>query len=123
MTPTPISRMSSRSWFRSNFDSSPRQGRLKRAVGQTKRLAAVMWGSRHRRTVFECIDKVIEFRFVGLGISLQEEIQERIAHFRLGLAPTPDSGRSQVFVQQHSGRSKDFHPLIIAVDRLAAAID
>src|ERR1700680_977604 len=123
MTPTPISRMSSRSWFRSNFDSSARQGRLKSAVGQTKRLAAVMWGSRHWQTVFECADKLIEFRFVGLGISLQEEIQERFAHFRFGLAPTPDSGRSQIFVQQHSGRSKDFQPLIVAVDRFAAALD
>src|SRR6266478_5264334 len=123
MTPTPISRILSQSQYRSNFDRSARQCRLKRAVGQTKRLAAVMWGSRHWRTVFECTDKLIEFRFVGLGISLQEEIQERIAHFCLGLAPTPDSGRSQIFVQQHSGRSKDFHPLIVAVDRLAAAID
>src|SRR6201997_4333117 len=108
MTPTPISRMSSQSLFRSDFDGSARQGGLKRAVGQTKRLAAVMWGSRHRRTVFECIDKLIEFCPVGLGISLQEEIQERVAHFRLGLAPTPDRGRSQIFVQQHSSRSKDF---------------
>src|ERR1700680_4593288 len=98
MTPTPISRMSSRSWFRSNFDSSPRQGRLKRAVGQTKRLAAVMRGSRHWRTVFECADKLIEFRFVGLGISLQEEIQERVADFRFGLSPTQERCRAQICV-------------------------
>src|SRR6267154_3168852 len=112
ITPTPMLRMSFQSFFKSNFDSSTRQGRLKSAVGQTKRLPAVMCGGRHWRTVFECTDKLIEFRFVGLCISLQEEIQERIAHFCLGLAPTPDSGRSQIFVQQHSGRSKDFHPLI-----------
>src|SRR6266705_6368163 len=108
MTPTPISRISSQSLFRSDLDSSARQDRFKRAIGQTKRLPAVMWGSRHWRTAFECTDKLIEFRFVGLGISLQEEIQERFAHLRFGLAPTPDSGRSQIFVQQHSGRSIDF---------------
>src|SRR6266478_3950877 len=123
ITPTPMLRMSFQSFFKSNFDSSARQGRLKSAVGQTKRLAAVMWGSRHWRTVFECTDKLIEFRLVGLGISLQEEIQERFAHFRFGLTPTPDSARSQIFVQQHSGRSKDLEPLIVAVDRFAAAVD
>src|ERR1700722_12143850 len=120
ITPTPMSRMSSNP---SDLDGSARQGRLKSAVGQTKRLAAVMWGRRHWRSVFECTDKLIEFSSVGLGISLQEEIQERFAHFRFGLAPTPDCGRSQVFVQQHSGRSKDFQPLIVAVDRLAATVD
>src|SRR6266700_4529017 len=98
MTPTPILRISFRSLFRSDFDSSARQDRFKRAIGQTKRLPAVMWGSGHRRAAFECTDKLIEFRFVGLGISLQEEIQQRIAHFRFGLAPTPDRGRPQIFV-------------------------
>src|SRR5260370_2542195 len=111
ITPTPMLRMSFQSFFKSNFDSSARQGRLKSAVGQTKRLAAVMWGSRHWRTVLECTDKLIEFRLVGLGISLQEEIQERFAHFRFGLAPPPDTDRAHIFVQHHSSPSIYFHPL------------
>src|SRR4051794_28857620 len=123
MTPTPISRMSSQSLSKSNFDSSARQGRLESTVGQPKRLAPVMRGRRHRQTFFERPDKGIEFRLVGLGISLQEEIQERFAHVRFGLAPAPDGGRSQVVVEEHSGRSENLQPLIVAIDRLAAAVD
>src|SRR5256885_2112688 len=93
MTPTPISRIPFQSAFKSNLDGSTGQGRLERAVGQTQRLAAVMRGRWHRRTAFERDDERIEFRLVGVGISLQEEIQQWFAHVRCGPAPTPNGGR------------------------------
>ena len=78
-----------------------------------------MRGRGHGRSVFERSDKGIEFPLVGLRISLQEEIQERFARLRFGLAPTPDGGRAQIVVEEHSGRPKNLQPLIVAIDRLA----
>ena len=95
-----------------------------RQSASRKRLAAVM----RRSPAWACRLRARRRRHrvppIGVGIALQEEVQQRLADLGLRLAHSArERRRPQIVVQQHAGRAEDLEALVIAIDRLAAVVD
>src|SRR6202008_5168752 len=92
ITQTPISRMSVTPLGASNLDGLAAQRRFERAVGQTECLSSVVGRDRHRSVGDEGSGESLEFAAIGVGIALEEEVQQRLSRIGLLLRPAPHGG-------------------------------
>ena len=62
-------------------------GRFQRGIGEPQRLAAVGDGDRHGPAGLHRVDEGVELQPIGIGIALEEEVQQRLAAPRSSAVP------------------------------------
>src|SRR6218665_877875 len=112
------------SWFSGlNLDRAAGGHGFDGGLCEAQRLAAVPGVGGQGCAVRQCFQEGIQFVAVGVGVALQEEIQQRRTRFGFHRIEAAHGGRAQVVVLQHAGRSQDLEAVVVAVAGLTAAVD